>query len=160
MSTANLRTEVGSLAAEWWSRLKECPGARARLRRCGSVLEIILEPEVHSLRRAFQSLENSRVSIETVALIAGTLAWVEEASNESMGEQLGKAAEQKTAIQNRMRRLLKEERGNYDRLLDQWRRVLALLAGRANPAELSKLIFFWGDTAKKRFATDFYEHIK
>jgi CRISPR type I-E-associated protein CasB/Cse2 len=149
---------VGSIAEAWWKRLSSQPGARARLKRSGSILEIILETETHALRRQFLSLPATRASIEVVALVAGVLAWVDERSDLSPGAQLGRAAEKQSAIEPRLRRLLREERGAGDELLAQWRRMLTLLKGTSNPSATAEVLFYWGDSVKKRLATEFYEN--
>jgi CRISPR type I-E-associated protein CasB/Cse2 len=151
-------TTVGSIADAWWKRLRSKPGAIVRLKRAGSILEIILEPETHLLRRQFLSLPGARADIKVVALVAGVLAWVDERSDLSPGTQLGRAAEKQPAIEPRLRRLLREDRGGGDELLAQWRRMLALLKGASNPSSTAEVLFYWGDSVKKRLATEFYEN--
>lgn len=152
------KDSVGSITHQWWLELKEKPGPCARLKRCGSILEVVLEPEMHQLRRRLQAITGKAVSVDKAALIAGVSAWVKESTGTPLGVELGHAASEKSAIEPRLRRLFREDWNSYEELLTQWRRMLALLNGRVNQNDLSELLFKWGDWSIKRLASDFYEN--
>ena len=157
--TEGTNKTVGSVAEAWWKGLESRTGARARLKRSGSILELALEPETHVLKRQLFAVPDLKASIEIVALVAGVLTWIDDRSSLSPGVQLGKLADKQSSIEPRFLRLLKEDRNSGDDLLTQWRRILALLKGSANPGALAETLFYWGDSQKKQLATEFYENV-
>jgi CRISPR type I-E-associated protein CasB/Cse2 len=157
--TESTKKSVGDIAQVWWTTLRTQSGAKARLRRCGTILDVVLEPETHILRREVLAVPELRGPIEPIALIAGVLVWIDETTDLPPGAHLAKAAQDYAAIEPRFRRLLREDRASGDELLSQWRRMLALLKGVANPSALASTLFYWGDAQKKRLATEFYENI-
>lgn len=158
---ADEKEAIGSASHKWWCELQQDSSARARLRRAATLLDLVLEPEIHQLRRYLQGLRGHPVEvdkIDKVALIAGVLAYVKEESEKSLGAQLGQTAQDRPAIEPRLRQLLRVDWHSNDELLPKWRRMLTLLDGKVNILALSVLLFNWGDWTKKVLASEFYEN--
>lgn len=150
-----------SIAYEWWRRLNpkdtEPSGhqraALARLRRAGTPIEVIQEPEALRLIARLPSFRDS----ERVAILAGVLAFVRETDDRRVARAVGRASldDDKTALlsESRFRRLLQVPCAD---LMDPMRRLVRMTKGTINVRHLSRSILYWGDREKKRWIFDYY----
>lgn len=152
----NEERSPGSVCLTWWSKLQHRPSARARLRRCGSILELLIEPETHALRRRLLELKPN-ASADKVAVIAGVIIAIEKHQDRPFGFSIGQKSAETSAIEVRFQRLLRLEWNEYEELLSQFRRLLPLVRNQANIESVSEAIWYWGDATKKRLAVEYYE---
>ena len=154
----------GSAIAEaWWRELmsQEAGGRKPRgtrraalagLRRAGTPLEIIQEPEALRLITRLP-----RENPDRVAILAGILAFVREADDRPVARAIGRASldDDESAImsESRFRRLMQVP-GNE--LMETMRRLVRLTKGKANVSDLSFAVLRWGDGVKKRWIFDYY----
>jgi CRISPR type I-E-associated protein CasB/Cse2 len=156
-SNINQEKTIGSICEAWWNELKQGrAGARARLRRGGSILDLLLEPQTHKLRYSLQSI-NAKVSADRIAVVAGILSDIDSSSVLSFAHTLGSMSADISAIEPRMQKLLRIEWNDNEELLTQMRRILPLINRAVNVGSLSEVLCRWNDTAKKQIAVEFYE---
>lgn len=175
---------VGDRAYEWWrdncqpasgdvqnvSRKRD-PAIRARLRRCRSNTEAAAIPAAISLVRRLNALQNiaspSSPDVDAALGLARVLAFVTENSAEGPMKAAGwkrfpgdKPKSQPTDNQPRLaearfKRLLGVKPG--DDQVVAFTRLVTLLGGRVNVAELSRDFLQWDrDTTRRRWAFDYY----
>lgn len=129
-------------------------GARARLRRCTSVDELLLEPAVHLLaHRLIRDraenmgwlLPDGPDTFEQIALVAGVLALVssEPAERRTLAQDLGEhiGPDRRRMSTLRFTRLQRSQ--GADELLTQWRRAVKLLNGQADVVQLADDLLAW-----------------
>ena len=152
---------AGAVAQNWWRRLAQADdgtpaqGSRraslAKLRRAGSPLELMMEPDALRLIRCLR-----RFNPDSVAVVAGVLAFVREDVDNRIIRIVGRKSlddDEKPAMsENRFRRLLQTPPND---LLEPMRRLVRL-AKDANVADLAESILYWGDPRKKRWIFDYY----
>lgn len=142
---------------DWWEGLQEDKGGRAELRRARDVTQAALCPAFQRLRWAMTDQGIGRPV--RLAVVAMVLAHLKETSQEkNLGQAMARPGPGGKARVSglRFRRLLQiEERED---LVTGLRRVLALLDGRAPLQSLARDIYFWGPSARKRWAFDYYDH--
>lgn len=151
---------MGAVAQNWWRGLaqsndgKPAPGSRAalaKLRRAGSPLEVMMEPDALRLIQWLQGFDADRV-----AVVAGVLAYVREDVDARIVRIVGRSSleDEMSAMlsENRFRRLLQTP---ADDLLEPMRRLVRL-AKNANVADLAESILYWGDRRKKQWIFDYY----
>ncbi len=167
------KEDIGDIARRWWNdyrprkpgetRGKSQSAAFAKLRRAGNAIEAFLEPATFDL---FRRLDSSRLSAkqqDRVAILAALLAHVREDAPdriaraigpESPSDDIGKTDETAKLKYARFRRLLQ---ATDDELLDQMRRLIRLLDGRANVADLARSVIFWNDKIKKDWLLEYFK---
>jgi CRISPR system Cascade subunit CasB len=151
---------LGEIVEGWWDALSRDRGARASLRRCGTVVEIQLERSFHELATRLPHQAADDLRLGRLAAVAGILAHVE--SNEGNGSFAKALAAPKTGDEPRLsdlrfRRLLAIERP--DELLTHFRRAVRLAGGSAPVARLATDLVSWGDRTRKRWAADYYGNV-
>jgi CRISPR system Cascade subunit CasB len=157
----------GETARRWWASLQPArergykgdPGALARLRRA-SLIDAMTEPEAV---RLYRELGLGRQTFSRVALVACVLAHVREDQPRlkvarAAGQQSSHEAGVLSAL--RFRRLL-NMRGEEDCSV-AFRRLVALLGGKVNIADLAESLLDWnngekGDRCHTRWAFDYYD---
>jgi len=162
---------VGEIALDWWRETisdqeKDKPrdrSARAQLRRCADPTEVFFCPAFHKLLHTLHA--EGMHNRDTVAVIAGVLSHVEDKRelianrNKRFGEQMasGKDGSDKSAVVSglRFRRLLKCK--TRDELYLPLIRVIRLMGGQVNVAELSEDIFYWGPNVQRKWACDYWD---
>ncbi len=153
---------AGAVAQNWWRGLaqsndgKPAPGSRAalaKLRRAGSPLEVMMEPDALRLIQWLQGFDADRV-----AVVAGVLAYVREDVDARIIRIVGRNSleDEMSAMlsESRFRRLLQTPPDNL--LLLEAMRRLVRLAKKANVANLAESILYWGDRRKKQWIFDYY----
>ncbi len=150
----------GDIARRWWHGLVKDPARRgaaraslARLRRAGARTDAFLEPATSDLVRRLGV--TSPKQVDRAAAIAMVLAHVREDDATPVARACGPADDSDSGKlkYNRFRRLLQAE---DDELVDQMRRLVHLLGGRVNVADLATSLLFWGDGTRRRWALAYY----
>lgn len=161
--------DKGRLAHTWWKALQPAangekrPGggnraALARLRRCSTWVEAAAEPETIQLFRMLGGGDERK--LRRVAVLAAVLAHIREDEHKKVASSIGpeKADDEKTAKFSRLRlRRLLTTAGD-DAIMTAFRRLAALMGGRANVADLAWLILYWdNEKTRMRFAFDYWQ---
>lgn len=176
------RQFVEEASKKWWQSLqaeptkdgrKKLPGNRAalaKLRRASDPLAAASEPMMIalfqrlSLLREGASEKEKIAALSRVAVLASVLAHVRDDSKDKVGRALGPTDMKKpeTALLKplRLARLL-AARGDEE-IGTQFRRVVALLGGKADVGNLAWLILSWdqdetGDRTRTLFAFDYHD---
>ena len=131
---------------DWFAQLD--PGQRARLRRCHRPLDVVLEPSFHRLAARVPDIDAKRLA---------PVVWLLAHVRANDGRRLGQALKGRLS-ELRFRRLLEAE--DRDELANDLRTAARLLDNRANILEMAQLIYFWGDPARRRLATEYYGGIE
>ncbi len=154
---------AGEILSAWWEALQQDSGGRARLRRCKSPEEVMLEPAFHRLVNRIQPLagksggELSDSDLYRLAAIAGLLAHVTGRDNKSLAERMADSKGGRPLFSSlRFRRLLKEPLADlYSAMI----RVIRQLDKKANLYDLANSVFYWGDTVRKRWALAYFPKV-
>ncbi|MBE9605678.1 type I-E CRISPR-associated protein Cse2/CasB [Acetobacteraceae bacterium H6797] len=145
-----------SAAAQWWRDLQggdagprsKDRAALARLRRCGTVAEAMREPATFDLFRRCGG--QSEFELSKVALLAALLSHVREESSEWVARFVGPESPDKpeTAVLKplRFRRLM--EADGEEELLTAFRRLIALMDGKANVEDLARALLYWSERTR------------
>lgn len=154
---------AGDIFADWWQGLQHDPGARARLRRCRSPAEVMLEPGFHRLLNRFATLAArngdtlGEGDIGRLAAIAGLLAHVSTPASKSLAEQMAEPKAGRPVLSPlRFRRLLKEP---FEDFFPAMVRVIRLLDKKANVRDLAESVFYWGDKVRRRWALAYFPKV-
>lgn len=154
-----------SQAAAWWRDLqpdptRHAPGDRAasaRLRRCGTVNEAMLDPATMQLFRRCGG--TGPRDLPSIALAAAVLAHVrQDRPGTPIARQLGPTLPDKpeTAIFKplRFRRLM--EAATPDERLIAFRRMVALAGQSLNVADLADALLDWSDWRQRAWVYDYW----
>ena len=164
MATAK-RSTAGEIAREWWARIAEGESAhesrhraaRARIKRAGNALDLLMEPEVIELRLALSRQP------ERVAIMAGVIMHVNEHTTQRIARLVGRAsvkdADSASMSELRFKRLIHCKEAN---LLGVMRNAVKAAKHHANVADLAESILRWsdaraGDRIKQQWICDYYE---
>lgn len=154
-----------SAAARWWRGLVPDPirknrgdrAALARLRRCSTVMDAMLDPETVRLLRSANG--SGQQDLETAALTAAVLAHVRD-DNQALpvARQIGPESPDKpeTALVKplRFRRII--DAATPDERLTAFRRLAALADGRLNVADLAWALVRWDDETRIRWTYEYW----
>ena len=152
-------------AAAWWRELQPDPArkrpgdraALARLRRCGTVAEAMLEPSTIALFRRCGA--SGPDDLPAIALTAAVLAHVrEDAPEQPVARQLGPDQPDKpeTAILKPLRFRRVMEAATPDERLVALRRMVALAGGRLNLCDLAEALLIWNDRRRQRWVYHYW----
>jgi CRISPR system Cascade subunit CasB len=152
-----------SAAAAWWHEMgpKAAGGGDravfARLRRCATVGEVMLEPATIALFRRCKA-DDAR-DLPRIALAAGVLAHVRAPDpSRPVARRIGPEAPEKpeTALLKPLRfRALMEARSEDERLI-AFRRLVGLADRTLNVADLADALLAWTDERKRRWVFDYW----
>lgn len=163
--------ELGRVLTDFWFGLKDNSGARAELRRCKSVNQVVMTPTFQrfcqfKLRPLMKSEEMWE---DRMAAIVGLIAHLKpEAESSVLGSKgntvdlfVGQMADLVSAdrplvSELRFRRLLQNDRAD---LYQSMIRVIRMMKGGANLYGLAESVFFWGDGIKKRWAYAYFPKV-
>jgi CRISPR system Cascade subunit CasB len=162
------------IAAEWWQELsfersagglRRAGGAKraalAKLRRAEGPIDALALPEAIDLYRRLRGAD-PKVDPDRVAAVAVTLANLRpELENLRSDRRVPQVFARKSIdepksaalSETRFRRLLQAD---GTELLDAFRRLIRLLAGRAEPRSLADAILHWGDEMRRRWIFEYY----
>ena len=146
---------LGQILTEFWQGLEEDKGSRAQLRRCKTPEEVVMVPAFHRLcRRVRPLMKGERDGWEMrMAAIAGLLAHVRTLdSRKTLAEQMA-VGDTPAVSELRFRRLLQRNREEFYGAL---MRTLGLLDKKANPFDLARSVYYWGDSERKRWAFAYF----
>lgn len=147
----------------WWEGLDQDSGARARLRRCNSPSDVLLEPAFHRLLNRLQplleqnGLESREAAYTRLAAVAGLLAHVKIADDKKLAERLADPHGGGPRLSTlRFRRLIKEPFGDlYPAMI----RVIRLLKYKAHVSDLVNSVYYWGDHVRRRWALAYFPKV-
>lgn len=154
---------AGAILADWWEGLRYDTGARARLRRCKSPDEVMLEPAFHRLLNRIQTqlVTGAGFSSEDACLrlaaVAGLLSHVRYPDNKPLAERMAEPKGGRPVFSSlRFRRLLKE---TFDDLYPAMIRVIRQLNKTASLSDLAESVYGWGDEVRKRWALIYFPKV-
>lgn len=127
------------ILTEWWQSLQEDRGERARLRRCASPEDVLLQPAFHRLYQRFPYFD-----VQALAAVAGLVAHVKKLNNFSFPGQLGRAKEgsdKPVLSELRFQQLLSS--GDLDEFYEGLRRAIMLLDREGNILSIADAILHW-----------------
>jgi CRISPR system Cascade subunit CasB len=143
---------VGKILSEFWQQLEDDKGVRAELRRCKRPEEVVLVPGFHRLcSRLHPLLKNEQPGWEM------RFAVHQLSSKKTLAEQMAESKGDSPVVSElRFRRLLQRDRSDlYGALI----RVLGLLDKKANPHDLARSVYYWGDGERKRWAFAYFPRV-
>jgi len=149
---------LGQILNEFWQGLEEDKGSRAQLRRCKTPEDVVMVSAFHRLCRRIRPLmKGEREGWEMrIAAIAGLLAHVRKLdSRKTLAEQMA-VGDSPAVSELRFRRLLQRDRQD---LFGALIRVLSLLDKKANPFDLARSVYYWGDNERKRWAFAYFPNV-
>ncbi len=155
----------GEILTQWWSSLEQDAGGRARLRRCHSPDEVMMEPAFHRLLNRLRPLidreDRSEAEIARdilrLAAVAGLLAHVRRPDNHSLADRMAEKRGQRVLVSPlRFRRLLKVP---FEELYEAMIRMLRQLDETASLFDLANSVFYWGDKIRKRWALAYFPKV-
>lgn len=157
---------------DWWQWLHNDNqrGERARLRRCDSPDEVLMQSAFYTLCRRLPRIE--AFALNGLAVTAGLLAWVERDSENSLPALLGKSKEgsdKPRFSELRFQQLLASN--EPQQLFQILRRAILQADKTADPVQLADSVLHWANQQQKpewysgsrqwqyRFARPYYENI-
>ena len=165
-----LKDDETSAIKKWfdWIHDESQRGERARLRRCTTLDEVLLQPAFYRLCQPLPRLE--KFALEGLALIAGLLALVKTQVDSPLPELLAnKGADKPVFSELRFQRLLaSDDPADFFKLM---RRAIVQGGEKANPVLLADDILHWYQQYRHpdwyrgqrqwqyRFAKPYYTHI-
>jgi CRISPR system Cascade subunit CasB len=175
MNDALSPSQVAERARAWWRELQPADengqpkdggrAALARLRRCATPADTMVEETTLALFRRLGLKASDQHRLLRVALIATVLAHVRADAEPKAGgfrpaavRSVGRATleDEDSAKMSalRFRRLLAAR--DDEELAHQMRRLVALADGRLNVGDLAASLFFWGDRVRQRWVFEYY----
>lgn len=142
----------------WWTKLKDNRAARARLRRAGSLQQILTQETTYDLAR---QLGATIKDMPKIGLIAAVLSYVrEDTPNVKVARALGAPQEQPLCSALRFQRLIEAAEG--DAQLTAFRRTLALLNNKVNVKDLAASLLQWnspalGERCRQTWLYDYFQ---
>lgn len=135
--------------------------ARARLRRCDTVLETVMEPSTHSLLQALHKAGLDGTLDDRACVLAAVLARVDAKSGSAATLARILGGEQQTVMSPlRFNALMQAmQRGDPGIRLRALRRAV-MLAQKAGPFSVKRFagdILFWSDETARRWAYDYWQ---
>ena len=150
---------------KWWKELvdDDHKGQRAKLKRCKTWEEIIMNPDQIRLK------QKTGNTVQGIEFIASLLAHIKNEpdkaiSSKMLAEQMVipvQGTNRPTISQIRFRRLLKCE--TREELHDQLLRVIKIFDNKSsviNIPDLIDSIHYWGANQKRRWAEEYYGNLK
>jgi CRISPR system Cascade subunit CasB len=154
---------AGDILTSWWEGLQQDSGGRARLRRCKSPEEVMLEPAFHRLLNRMRPLlekDNSNspdAAYLRLAAVAGLLSHVTARDSRPLAERMADSKGNRPLFSSlRFRRLLKAP---FEEIYPAMIRVIRQLDKTASLSDLANSIFYWGDAVRKRWALAYFPKV-
>lgn len=145
-----------SILTDWWASLEATPGDRSKLRRCPELVDVMMAPAYHRLRRPATSTGMERRL--PLALVAGVLAHVRESADAHPAVQMAQRGRSGRSVvaDTRFQRLLRST--EPDELFRPMVRAIGLLGGAANVTTLGLDLYNWNEDVRLRWAEKYYEN--
>ena len=139
-----LKEKEPQTVLDWyhWLHSDKQKGVRARLKRCASLEEVIIEPGFLRLNQSLPRL--SQYSLMGIALVSGILAVVKIDDASTLATLLGKAKEgsdKPMFSELRFQRLLASD--SEEQLFQNIRRAVVQAGEKANPLLLADSLLHW-----------------
>ncbi len=137
-----LREEMHERFIQWWKDLQEDSGGRAQLRRCNSLVEVVLHPEMYRLKRVLPNW----ISLEVMAILVGLGAHIKENISYGFAESLATPKDKNGRIpfsESRFRQLLSSR--DWEELYRNIRRAILILEGKVNLISFFDMVMLWND---------------
>ncbi|WP_457673068.1 type I-E CRISPR-associated protein Cse2/CasB [Thiolapillus sp.] len=137
--------------ADWhgWIHHENQRGERARLRRCESLDEVLMQPAFFRLARVLPRLEPR--GLTGLALVAGLLVWAEKTTETDLPVMLGKpkAKDSDTRLFSELRfqRLLASR--DAEDFFQSMRRAIVQAGKQADPVALADAILHWEEQQRR-----------
>lgn len=152
----------GKSILRWLDYLDEYDkGGRAQLRRASSVLDAVMCPAAHRLRRQLEELSPGVFGDQQFDRLAMACALIAQLKQPTGRLAMPQAMSERTAGSDRnpvselrFRRLL--DAHDDDALFTGLRRILPLIDGLVSPVLLARDVIFWGDRTKRIWAQGYY----
>ncbi len=122
-----------------WLHDENRRGERARLRRCETLDEILLQPAFFRLCLALPRFREH--DLEGLAMAAGLLALIKTPVNTSLPRLLGEGGDKPAFSELRFQRLLGAD--SPQDFFNAMRRAITQIDGKANPVELTDEVLHW-----------------
>jgi CRISPR system Cascade subunit CasB len=158
-----LSPEVRTAFLAWWRKLHSESGpqraARARLKRAATLTQVALEPAYQNVYQQLRQAsgeaywtEQQRDGLAAAVALAAHLKPTESpgALSVARAASADKNGDPNPVSPLRFRRLL--DAPDIDSLFISLRRLLPLMGGSLDPAQLAQDLFGWGDVVRKRWA--------
>jgi len=151
------KSTVGSVLSVWWRQLEDDRGARAELRRCRNVDEVVMTAVFQCLcsrlRPAFAQQSHWE---ERLAAIAGLLSHIKTTEPGLRLARQMSEGNPPVVSELRFRRLLQRDRAElYPAMI----RILRMLKGKADIQDLAYAVFYWGNSVKKEWAYAYFPNV-
>lgn len=161
-------SERADAARRWWRSLQDetakgesKPGNRAALAqlRRASAVGALAEEQTFVLFQALGYGQNDTKRLPRVATLACLLAHIRENTGESFGRAIGRQsiADKDSAKLKALRFQALIAANGEDEILRAFRRAVDILGGRANVADLARVVLFFDfDETRRKLAFDYY----
>lgn len=165
------QSELGKALAEFWLGLKDNSAARAELKRCNGVAEVVMTPSFQRFcqRKLRGFFKDETMWEDRMAAVVGLMSHLKfDAEHDVLGGkepfvdlfavQMARmvTADRPLVSELRFRRLLQNER---DDLYPSMLRIIRMMKGGANLYGLAESVYFWGDGIKKRWAYAYFPNV-
>lgn len=149
---------IGQGLIRWWQTLESNRGARAMLRRCATLDEVVLCPAYQGFYRYMLACgwpeDAADWQNDRLATIAGLAAWIKTDTDSNLPYQMSELVGERPVVSAlRFRAILKLDSG--DDLFRGLRRTLPLIGHKTSVLQLANDVFGWGDATRKRWAYNY-----
>jgi len=137
---------------QWWEWLDDNRGERARLRRCETPEDVLVQSGFHALCRKLPEWEKS--DLIGLAAVAGLLSHVAEGTDIDFAHQLGSSkdgGDRAAMSEMRFQQLMASE--NIDELYSRLRRAIQLLKRNGNIISLADGVLHWSREQRSIYNT-------
>ncbi len=134
--------EEWRLLRQWWTWLDDNRGERAKLRRCETPEDVLLQSGFHALCRKLPEWEKK--DLIALAAVAGLLSHVSDDSGSNFSRQLGSSkdgGDRAVMSELRFQQLMASE--DIDEFYSRLRRAIQLLRQKANIISLADGVLHW-----------------
>ena len=141
----------------FWHTLQQDTASRAALKRCHDVTETQFVPAIYELARAIRTQREDYRNLERIGAVAGLCAWVRDIDRSAaFGQQMSRtiAGDTRLVSEMRFRRLIQCQ--TVTELYVPLVRILRLMKGQINLADLAQSVLYWGDATRKNWAYQYY----
>jgi CRISPR system Cascade subunit CasB len=153
-------------AVAWWRDLRPHPGqkrsgdraALARLRRCTTVAEAMQEQATITLFRRCGGAGPWDLPVAALAAAVLARVWADDPTEPLIARRIGpdSTAKPETALLKPLRFRHLMEAQSPDERLAALRRLIALVGGKLNVADLAAALLHWNEERQRRWVYDYW----